>query len=62
MQKVTKEVKLVPAPLAKNSCKDRSGDGLLCGDIYMVTTKHGKKVVSRKCQSHGHDLPAKRRR
>lgn len=62
MQKITKKVKLVPAPLAKNSCKDRSGDGLLCGDIFVTETRHGRKLVSRKCQTHGHPMPAKKRR
>ena len=56
MQKVTKVVKLVPAPLAKNSCKDRSGDGCICGSVYVERTTIGRKIVKQVCYPLRHPV------
>lgn len=54
------EVKLVPPPLTKNCCKDRSGDGHICGSVYREITKQGNKIIRQVCYPNRHPLPTKK--
>lgn len=58
--KTTTEVKLVKSPLAKNCCKDRSGDGRLCGSVFVEQKKQGRRIVAQNCYPNGHSVPVRK--
>lgn len=51
------EFRLCPAPLSRNCCKDRSGDGHICGSVYELVVRRNGKIVSIECYPARHPKP-----